>query len=109
MGAHLDDEAGTRAGKVYVLAGVFDGETDLADAEASIQAETTYEWMGLRLAGLQFSDGTGALLVAAPRDLYASGTYPGKVYLLDPPLTGSWAPRTWRWSSPVRRPARRRV
>lgn len=88
VGAILDDEAGTRAGKVYVLAGVFDGETDLADAEASFQAETTYEMMGRQLAGMRLSDGTSALLAAAPRDPYASGTYPGKVYLLEPPLSG---------------------
>lgn len=88
IGAHLDEDAGDRAGKVYLLYALSTGSRALADSDAIFVGETTHEMVGLRLAATTMADGAGALLVSAPRDLYATGGYPGKVYLFDGLLAG---------------------
>lgn len=88
IGAHLDEDAGDRAGKVYLLYTLSTGSRALADSDAIFIGETTHEMLGLRLAATTTADGTSALLVSAPRDLYATGGYPGKVYLFEGLLLG---------------------
>ncbi len=89
IGAPLDEATGERAGAAFVFYDLRSGSRTVSDADATFAAETTHEWLGISVAGTRAADGSGALLVGAPRDVYATGGYPGKVYLFAPPLVGT--------------------
>lgn len=92
VGAPLDPEIDTRGGKVWLIRGPVTTPGDLNDlADAAIQAERGYEWLGRGLAspGDLDDDGLDDLAVGAPRDLYFGGDLPGKVYLFRGTISGT--------------------
>jgi len=90
IGAYLDSGAGPRAGKAYLFLGPIEGAHSVSDAHASVSPELESEWLGFSLSGVGDFDGDGDpdMLIAAPRDYYDKGGYPGRVYLFSGLITG---------------------
>lgn len=84
VSAPLDDDAGTRAGRVGCFFGPIVGQVTLTDAERSWAAEAPNAFFGFSLAALDLEgDGDDELAIGTPHDPYFGALQPGKLYLVD--------------------------
>ncbi|NQT29413.1 MAG: FG-GAP repeat protein [Candidatus Saganbacteria bacterium] len=83
IGAWLNDEGGSAAGKSYLLYGPFEGVIDLSMADVSLIGETADDYAGL-VSGIGDVNGDGFddILIGAPGN-DEGGTDAGKSYLVN--------------------------
>jgi len=90
VSAPLDDQVGTRAGRVGCFYGPVTGRHPLSSADITFVAEDTYAFFGFSLAALDLEgDGDDELAIGVPDDPYFGHGWPGKVYLFDPVTRGA--------------------
>ena len=93
VGGHMHPDMYVRGGSAYLVTGPITASSSLADATAKVDAEQSYEWLGIQVEGAGDLNGDGALDIAisAPRDYYYGlDDYPGKVYIFSTPLEGGY-------------------
>jgi len=84
----LDPEAGTRAGKAWLVHGPIDESKSIFDADARILPETDYEFFGFSVTNLGDANGDGHrnVAISAPREYYYDRSdSPGKVSVFSAP------------------------
>lgn len=89
VGAHLNSETGSQAGKAYLVFGPVEGTVPLAKADASFTGESQGDWLGWSVgaAGDIDGDGQGDVWIGAPGNRYV-GDRPGRVHLFLGPFAG---------------------
>lgn len=94
VSANQNNETGLRAGRVYLLSGPVSGHIDLATVETTMSGETTFALLGTSIVGPGDLNGDGYddLLIGASGDVYVGDAFPGKLYELRGPLSGTLGP-----------------